>query len=176
MAPILARASRRQTAGATIIEVVLAGAIVALFLGSLFVLNSTGIGVVKAHRETAAANLCLQERVEQARAANWTEITDATWIKDQILQAPAPASSLLRNLEEQITVSVYPPPAVAVAATTVRRRSDGQVDIVSRMSAPTIAGLQTIRLDFRDTWLSAQNSRTRVRETSTVFALGGIGK
>jgi hypothetical protein len=47
MAPILARASRRQTAGATIIEVVLAGAIVALFLGSLFVLNSTGIGVVK---------------------------------------------------------------------------------------------------------------------------------
>ena len=176
MAPTLLRASGRKTAGATILEVVLAGAIVALFLGSLFVLNSTGIGIVKAHRETAAANLCLQERLEQSRAANWSEITEADWIKAQILQAPAPGSSLLRNLEEQITVSVYPPPSPAVAATSVRRRPDGQVEILSRMSATTLAAIQTVRVDFRDTWTSARNGRTRVRETSTVLAIGGIGK
>jgi hypothetical protein len=176
MAPTLSRACGRQTAGATIIEVVLAGAIVALFLGSLFVLNSTGIGIVKAHRETAAANLCLQDRLEQARASNWSEITDPNWIKDQILQAAPPASSLLRNLEEQITVSPYPPPVPAVAATTVQRLPSGQVNILSQMSATTLSGLQTVRLDFRDTWRSAQNSRTRIRETSTILALGGIGK
>jgi hypothetical protein len=176
MAPTLSRAWERQTAGATIIEVVLAGAIVALFLGSLFVLNSTGIGIVKAHRETAAANLCLQDRLEQARAANWSEITDPTWIKNQIFQAAPPASSLLRNLEEQITISAYPPPVPAVAVTAVRRRPDGQVDILSQMPAATLGPLQTVRLDFRNTWVSAQNSRTRIRETSTVLALGGIGK
>jgi hypothetical protein len=163
-------------AGTSILEAVVAAALVAGFMGGLFVMSSTAIRVLQAHRETASANECLQERFEQIRSANWTQITSAQAIRDRILNTPASASGRLPNLQERITVNVYPAPSPAPTPIQVMRHPDGTVTIDSQPATNSLSTSPTVRLDVQDSWQSAQGQRTRVRESSAVIALGGITK
>jgi len=62
----------------------MAAGIAAIFLGSLFAINTSSMGTLKMAREAAAASQVLQQRVESMRIANWHQITDAAWIRDNL--------------------------------------------------------------------------------------------
>jgi len=73
--------TRTATKGSTIIEAMMAAGVAALFLGSLFAINTSSMGTIKMARESAAASQVLQQRVESLRIANWHQITDADWMR-----------------------------------------------------------------------------------------------
>lgn len=162
-------------AGMTIIENMIAGGIVVFFLSGLFALSSHSVRRLHAQKETASVNLCLQQRVEQVRAATWTQIVTAEGIR-KMLTAAVPGSEKLPHLDETITVSVYPPPDPLPTPIAVLREEDGTVRTLSEPADGSLTNASLVRVDFSESWKSGQSMRPRLRETSTVIALGGIVK
>jgi prepilin-type N-terminal cleavage/methylation domain-containing protein len=114
----------------TLVEVLVALVIVVLFAAAAFATNSQLLIKLKAQKETTAATMLLQRRMEQLRASAWSDVATASYLKDTIISDPAPsnpnltqqqidaylagiksAEAPLSDLTEKITVSVYPPDA-----------------------------------------------------------------
>jgi type II secretory pathway pseudopilin PulG len=157
-----------RTTGATLVEVLSAVALIAFSLSSLFVMYSTALRWVRSQQQTMAATLCLQHRCEQIRAANWSVITSAQRLRDQVLSTQTPGL-VLPGLQQEITVSQYP--AVAGSTPILVRRTGGSATIVSQPSSNTLVSSRAVRVDVRAAWTG--NRRTRTREASMIVALGG---
>lgn len=125
-----ARFSRNApSTGFTLIEVLVALVICVVFGAATFATNSQLLIKLKAQKETTAATMLLQRRMEQLRASAWSDLATASYLKDTILADPTPgnlttqqqidayiatlknAEAPLGSLAERITVSVYPPDA-----------------------------------------------------------------
>ena len=91
----------------TLIECTIATAISALFLGSLFLVNSSAMDTLQMARESACASQVLQQRIEAMRIANWHQVTDASWLVANLLNADAPGASQLKNMSETLTLIAY---------------------------------------------------------------------
>src|SRR5256885_6355887 len=101
------RNSRASESASTLIESSIAAAICALFLGSLFTLNTSTMGTLKMARDTAWASQVLQQRIESMRIANWHQVTDADWLAANLLNTDAPGSTGLKNISESVTLTPY---------------------------------------------------------------------
>jgi len=132
------------------------------------------LNVARAHRETIAATECLMQRAEEARAVGWASLTSASGIQNNIFNVPPANATALPNLQETISVSIYPPVTPAPLPLTVQRNSDGTVRVVSQPPAQTLRSILAVRVDFSVTWKNAQSGRQRLRQISTVIALGGL--
>ena len=175
------RVSRRSQAGFTILEAGVAGAIVTLFLSSLFALNSNMMHLLRASAEAANASQSLQQRVEQVRLANWTQLTDPTWVQGSLLNTMTDASVNLPGLTETLTVTPYTSPSSAPAANpppgfTVTRNPDGTVTANPAAYAYTamLAQQEMLEVDLTVTWPSLY--RTRTRSLTTLISIWGISK
>ena len=93
--------------GSTLIEASIAAAICALFLGSLFTLNTSSMCTLKMAREAACASQVLQQRVEAMRIANWHQVTDADWVEENLLNTDAAGSAGLKSVSETLTLAPY---------------------------------------------------------------------
>ena len=175
------RRRRGSQAGFTVLEAGVAGAIVTLFLASLFALNSNMMHLLRAAAEAANASQSLQQRVEQVRLANWTQITDPTWVQGNLLNLKTDASVNLPGLTETLTVTPYTSPSsVAVASPpppfTVTRNPDGTVAVnpAGYASTAALAQQEMLRVDLCVTWPSLY--RTRTRTLTTLVSKWGISK
>src|SRR5213080_543493 len=120
------RRTRAERTGFALIECTIATAISALFLGSLFLMNSSAMDTIKMARESAAASQVLQQRIESMRIANWHQVTDASWIQANLLNADAAGSGELKSITETLTLSPY---GSASTANTQLTRNGGAVVI-----------------------------------------------
>jgi prepilin-type N-terminal cleavage/methylation domain-containing protein len=116
--------------GFTLAEVCVAIVVVALFGLAVFATNQRLLLSLKAQRETTAASMMLQERMEKFRARAYSEIADKDFVKNNILTfnpsaSPSPTPAFppshgksqgkyatwsegpLNNLKETVTVSGY---------------------------------------------------------------------
>ncbi|MEO5717911.1 MAG: type II secretion system protein [Chthoniobacterales bacterium] len=128
--PSTARKSRNAAStGFTLVEVLVALVICVVFGAATFATNSQLLIKLKAQKETTAATMLLQRRMEQLRASAWSDLATASYLKDTLLADPTPgnltnqqqidayianlknAEAPLGGLAERITVSVYPPDA-----------------------------------------------------------------
>lgn len=167
-------ARKVSISGVSLIEIMIAVSVVALSLGGLFATFSASASLAASQRQTAAATAVIMGRFEQIRAGNWTQITSPEGIEASILNSALPGSQALHQLEEVITISEYPPATPPADPIRVRRTSAGAVQIESRPSM-SLLGRTVVRVDVRASW-KGTGGRTRVRESSSVVALGGIGK
>jgi hypothetical protein len=152
-----------------------AACIATLVLGALANAVASIHGMVRAQRETIAANQLLVERLEQMRSEGWTEITSSSYLRDHVLAVASSHARFLARCHETITVSTYPPVTPAPTPVKVERRADGTVTTLS--DAPGGFSLRqslAVRIDLHVDWASGQGGRSRVRETSSVVALGGL--
>src|SRR3954464_3567674 len=101
------RASGYSLSGSTLVEAMMAAGISALFLGSLFAMNTKSMSTIKMAREAASASQVLQQRVESMRIANWHQITDSSWLRDNLLNSDAPGTTALKSPSEQVTIVPY---------------------------------------------------------------------
>src|SRR5436853_6675167 len=120
---VLRRPSAIHT-GFALVECTIATAISALFLGSLFLMNSSAMDTIQMARQSACASQVLQQRVESMRIANWHQATDANWLLTNLLNSDAPGSNQLKNISETLTLVPYGSNTVG---TTQRTRANGAV-------------------------------------------------
>src|SRR2546426_4349962 len=100
-----------------------------LFLGSLFTMNSSSMATIKMARDAACASQVLQQRIEGLRIANWHQITDAAWLRDNLLNTDAAGASQLKNLTETLMLIPY---GSSTPGNTKLTRSGGQAAIVNQ--------------------------------------------
>lgn len=168
--------SRRDEAGLSIAEALISAALASTVIAALCMANAACLGLVKAHKETLAVTQRLNERIEQFRSANWSQITDAKQVQTLVAQTST-ESSFLTDHVEQVTISTYPPVVPDVAPIKVSRSANGQTSIVSQPpSGFSLRNALAVRIDVRESWTSRQGKRPRLRESSTVVALGGLLK
>ena len=149
----------------------MAAGIAAIFLGSLFAINTSSMGTLKMAREAAAASQVLQQRVESMRIANWHQITDAAWIRDNLLNASAPGSTELKSITETLTIAPY---GSANTAVTRLRRSGTTATV--NLNNTSLLTENAIKVTWQIDYTGAPNDKSTTRQTVAILAKGGVAK
>jgi Tfp pilus assembly protein PilV len=163
---------RNSQAGFTLAETLVATAVALFGLAAAVLLNTAHLRLVKSGRQSNAATLCLQERVEQMRLGDWRKITDADYLSNTLLAASPRSAAPLDAISERVTITAYPD-ASAAQQLIVERETDGQ-----RATLLSGNGLESQRLaqvEFRVSW-SGSDGRRRQRATTTMISNGGISR
>ena len=175
----LCPSSRRRVGGFTFIDVMMAVLVVGLAFGGVFAANSRALSLVKSAKQAAVASKCLQQRIEQIRNYNWTQITDAAAMQDLYSVPPLPSIEL-PGFSEQCTISAFTPATSGSASNppsgttlTITRDNAGVVTLVS--DNPALMSGALSRVDVRITWPGPSGTQ-RLRETSVIIGNGGIGR
>ena len=183
--PTRARGPARRhasQAGFTVMEAGVAGAVITVFLTSLFALNSNIMHLLRSAAEAASASQDLQQRVETVRLSNWNQITDPNWVQANLLANKTDASVNLPGLSETLTVTPYLSPASApMAGTTpppftVTRNADNTVTVnpPGYTATAALGQQEMVRVDLSVYWPSIYRSRTR--SLTTLVSRWGISK
>jgi hypothetical protein len=168
---VMLRISTVGENASTLIESSIAAAICALFLGSLFTLNTSTMSTLKMGRDTAFASQVLQQRIEGMRIANWHQVTDADWLAANLLNADAPGSAGLKNVSETLTLTPY---GSTSTATTQLTRSSGIAYIVSRNTS--LLTESAMKVVWVVNFTGSPNNRAFTRQTVAILAKGGVAK
>ena len=161
----------RAQSGFALIECSIAGAVSALFLGSLFLMNSSAMDTIQMAREAACASQVLQQRVESLRIANWHQVTDASWLMTNLLNSDAPGANQLTNMSEALTLVPY---GSSTIGNTQLTRVNGAAHIVSNNSG--LLGESAVKVIWTVNYTAAPNDRTISRQIVAILAKGGVAK
>lgn len=157
-------------AGYSMIEANVAMAMVGAFVSAMALVSGNMMGIVKAMKESTASSQCLQERVEQMRMANWSQITDADYIA-QNLTPWNESSNGLAEAEETITITPYPDTGTTSVAKVKRKRASTQV----LNTSSSLENARMIQVHITLTWRGIEK-RLHTRAATTLIAKGGITK
>jgi Tfp pilus assembly protein PilV len=158
--------------GSTLIEAAIAAAVCALFLGSLFGLNTSTMETIKMAREAACASQVLQQRIEAMRIANWHQITDATWIQANLLNTDAAGSNGLKSPSETLTLIPYG--SSSTSATQLSRTHGSAATIITEN--PSLLTESAVKVIWTVDFTGAPNDRASSRQTVAILAKGGVAK
>ena len=156
--------------GTSMIEAMVAACTSALFLSSLFTMNMTGIKSIRTAREAACASQVLQQRVEAMRIANWHQVTDATWVKNNLLNTNAAGSDALKNITETLTLVPYDS---TTTGTTQLKRTGGTATIVNQTALLKESAVKVI---WTVSYRGGINSQPINRQAVAILAQGGVAK
>lgn len=157
--------------GTTLIEASIAACTSALFLGSLFTMNVTSMKTLRTAREAAAASQVLQQRVEALRIANWHQITDAVWVKNNLLNSKASGDETLEGLTETLTLVPYG--SSTTGNIQLVRNSTG-TQIVSNNTALLKEG--AMKVIWNVAYTGSVRSDAMSRQAVAIVAKGGVAK
>lgn len=163
--------SHSAAAGFSLIESTIAAAISALFLSSVFALNISTMDTIRCAKETIGASQVLQQRMESLRIANWQEVTNADWVKDNLLNVDALGADPLRNLSETLTLVPYA--GNSVGNTQFTRTRSGTT-IVNRN--PDLLTENAVKVIWTVNYTGAPNDRAVTRQLVAILAKGGVAK
>jgi Tfp pilus assembly protein PilV len=166
------RHSLPRCSGFTLVEILVAGSVTLVGFLAVILLNSSNLRFVKSARQSNAATLCLQERAEQLRLADWRKITSSAYLKDTVLAAPAKSAAPLNELSEKITVAAFPDDTVAQKL-VVQRDTNGNRSVL--ISGDGLATQRLAKVDLQVSW-TGSDGRVRTRATTTLMANGGISR
>lgn len=158
-------------AGFTLIEAMVAVAISALFLSSLFAMNLASMETIRSAKESTAASQALQQRMESMRIANWHEVTDAAWLRDNTLNTDVPGGAQLKSLVETVTLVPY---GSANVGNTQLTRSNGSATIVNQNS--NLLAENAVKVIWTINYTGAPNDHAATRQIVAILAKGGVAK
>jgi hypothetical protein len=152
-------------------ELCIAIAVAVLFGLAVFGTNSRLLLALKTQKETAAATMVLQQRMESLRACSFTQVATKDYLKN-IFSATTGSEGPLASLNEQVAVGVYGTPSVAPIVLLRNPQHSSSPQELS--SNDTLTNYNLLQVDLLLQWTSA-NGRTRTRQLSAVFGKGNIG-
>jgi hypothetical protein len=164
--------STARSAAFTLVEVVVGAGVALVGLLAVTALNSANLRYVASARQSNAATLCLQERAEQLRLADWRKITSATYLQNTLLANTPKSAAPLGQLAEKIIVSAFPDDTVAQKLIVERTVSGSRNDLVS---GEGLAAQRMAKIEFQTSWVGADR-RLRTRATTTLMTNGGISR
>ena len=159
------RSRRRLHSGFSLLECVFALAVVACFFSGLYGLNSQCLLTLNAGREALAAQQCLRDRVEQLRSCTWAQITDANYLKNNILCSSADSTVNLASPSETVTVNAYP---TTISPPIKITRVNGVATTVTSNAAMASQELVSVQVSL--SWTGARGRRARTQSTTSVIA------
>jgi Tfp pilus assembly protein PilV len=168
--------------GFSIAETAVATLVIALFLGSMFALNSACLGLVRSSKDSAAAMLSNQERVEQMRSCNWSEVTDnaywtdsnnASYYLSNIMNTATQTGAALANASEVVRVTENGFLQGASAAYFQVTRTPSGVSVTAQNNPVTLVTARMLKVDITLNW-TALGGRQRTRSSTTIIARGGL--
>lgn len=170
---------RAGEAGITIVETVFALVIMGITIGGVMLMNSQQLKMVKSVRDTNAAALCMQERVEQMRIATWPQMTNTTYLRDTYFASTPRSAAPLGSFVEKVTVQPY----VSVASTSsalptvasqivVQRKNGQPAEIVS---SADLSGERLARVLVDLTWTGKEGA-PHSRQYTTVISNSGVNR
>ena len=142
-----------------------------MFLGSLFLMNSSAMDTIRMARESACASQVLQQRIEAMRIANWHQVTDANWLLANLLNADAPGASELKNMSETLMLVPY---GSATVGNTQLNRANGAVNVMANNSA--LLGENALKIIWTVNYTAVPNDRIISRQIVVILAKGGVAK
>jgi prepilin-type N-terminal cleavage/methylation domain-containing protein len=174
---------RSRERGFTLGEVLVAIGVAVIFAGAAFTTNQRLLIALKSQKETTAATMVLQQRMETFRATAFSNIANKDYVKNNILTVRTATTvdvngnsvtvdpfAPLGSITEQITIGVYPADGSANIAVSWDASHPGGQDISNNNN---LASANLLRVDVLETWTSA-NGRSRSRQLSSVFGIGNI--
>jgi Tfp pilus assembly protein PilE len=176
-------ALRRRTAqgGFSFVEVCIAVAVSVIFGAAAFATNQQLLMKLRTQKETTAATMMLQERLENFRGQAWSNIADRTYVKRWIVRIPTTSEPVLGSFTETTTVSGYMTTGGAVAADPppdankwVRDANNPSGNNVQSCDTLTTA-YNLLKVDVVVTWKGV-DGRSRTREMAQIFGKGNIGQ
>jgi len=156
----------------TLAEVAVGIAICAFFCGAVFATNSRLLIALKTQKETTAATMVLQQRMETFRSTSFSNIGTASYVQSNIVANPTGSEAPLGNLTETVTVGVYPADG-STNNIIVRDSAHPSGAITSTNSNLSTMTSGLVRVDILLTWTGA-NARVRTRQLSSLFGIGNI--
>ena len=155
----------------SLIETTVAATIAAMFLSSLFTMNMVTMDTIRCAKESIAASQVLQQRMESMRIANWQEVTDATWLRDNLLNTAVAGSAPLKNLVETLTIVAY---GSTTIGNTQLTRSGATANIVAQNSS--LSAENAVKVIWTVNFSGAPNNRVISRQIVAILAKGGVAK
>ncbi len=162
---------QRNDAGFTFAELCIAIVVVLLFGAAVFATNSRLLLALKTQKESTAATMVLQQRMESLRAASYSQVADKDYLKNNIFSNSTGSEEPLGSLNEQVAVGVYGDTSVTPIM-LLRNPQHQTPQMFSNNDHLTNYNL--LQVDLLLQWTSA-NGRTRTRQLSAVFGKGNIG-
>ena len=153
-------------AGFTLPEIVVATALVAVFLSSIFEINALCLRYISASKENVGAIEAVNDRLERLRNADFSTLTSVSSMKS-LLGTPANSSPLANRAVETITVSDY---SSGVPTITYTRSANGAVATVP--STAKFSNSTLVQVDVTNQWPATFANRTTTAQTSTVISAG----
>jgi len=173
----------------TLAEVLIAAAVAAFFGLAAFATNQRLLIALKSQKESTAASMMLQERMESFRAVAYSDVASSQpgsspavspspgITAANIVQTPTTSEAPLGNLNETITVSGYllGPNGTASSHTNQWVRNSNyptgnQVDTNSSLAA----NYDLVKVDILLNW-TGTDGRSRTRDLSAIFGKGNTG-
>jgi Tfp pilus assembly protein PilE len=182
----------RNTEGFTLVEAMIALAVCVLFGVAVFATNQRLLLALKAQRETTAASMMLQERMEAFRGIYFANLAATTasgttspitmTAGDIVGTVTTSETQLGSSLTETVKVSGYwtstgsqgYPSDGSIANTWTRSGGSTTATLGVPSNSTLASNYDLIQVDITLTWTSA-NGRQRTRELSSVFGKGNIG-
>jgi len=162
---LLANNSRAQ-AGFTLVEVVVAAALVAVFFASIFEVNALCLRYISASKENVGATQAVHDRLELLRNVDFSTLTTASSMKGLLAQR-ANSSPLAQKAVETVTVSNYPSGNPTITYTRNVAGTVTSIPVTADFSSSTL-----VQIDVADQWPATFGNRTGTAQTSTVVAAG----
>jgi type II secretory pathway pseudopilin PulG len=162
---------REKEAGFTFPELCVAIVVTALFGAAVFATNSRLLIALKTQKESTAATMVLQQRMESLRACSFTQVATDGYLKTNIFSIPTGSEGPLGNLSEQVAVGVYGDTTVAPIM-LLRNAQNGTGTELS--SNANLTNYNLLQVDLLLQWTGA-DGRTRTRQLSAIFGKGNIG-
>ena len=170
----------RHRCAFSLVDVMGAMLVVGIAFAGIFAANTRAMSMVRSAKQVAVASKCLQQRIEQIRNYNWTQVTDTQSLQDLYAVPPLPSIEL-PGFKEQVIISAYTAPISPTAPTApaqpwikITRDENGVVTGVD--DAPDLVdGQRMVRVDVQIQW-PGPGGGLRTRQTSVIIANGGIGR
>jgi prepilin-type N-terminal cleavage/methylation domain-containing protein len=169
-----ARGSRNAHLGFTLVETVIALAIVAIgFLGSLAAVAQAG-KLASAAEEDALAASGLEQRLDQLRLLQWPDLTSTTGVTGNVWTARPTAMAGITVAQETLTISGYDVPA----AKTLQATWIGTLMPTAAFAGagPDLNTASAVKVVATLTWTGRRSARVQTRSSVTVISRGGISK
>jgi prepilin-type N-terminal cleavage/methylation domain-containing protein len=166
-------ASRRHTAGFTLVEVLVALGVVAIgFLGA-FAMVMQGGRMVSAAEEDALMSSGIEQRMDQIRTLAWAELTDGTGLTSKVWTSRPESSAGITVSQETVTISGYD-----ITTNTLQGVWNGtnSPTVTISTGGTSLSTAKAVKVVSTVTWTGRRSSRGQTRSLVTVISRGGISK
>ena len=166
-----ANRSRNDENGFTLVEVMVATMLVAIFFASIFELNAVCLRYMDASKESLAALQSVQDRAEVLRNLAFSDLTTTSFVRNNVMPAnytPDKTPTLFsKKATEVVRITQYP---TANGVTQFTRLPNGTVTTDSQ--ATDLATASLVKIDVSVTWNMTMGGRPRIEQTSSIVSNG----